>query len=164
MEGRLTLQSGRRDTRLRRSGQEVSVSKSKSISQSYNQSIRPGMHVSPKWGIGKIPKHKTRTSVQKRQNDMRRTERSVWTCCCTALIRSADYTADQQHSVQTQRHGSAKLSYLVSPLNQINNTDNLDSGQDLLTFNRVWLMFGQSKLAEKETWSAFYPLTKSLFS
>lgn len=80
------------------------------------------------------------------------------------MTSSANYTADRQCSVQTQQHDFTKLSYLKTPLNQINITDNLDSGQVLVTFNRVWLMFTESKLAENETQSAFCPLTKSLFS
>lgn len=68
---------------------------------------------------------------------MTRTEASVWTYCRATLITSADYTADHQHSVQTQRHGSTKLLSLICPLNQINNTDNLDSGQVPFAFNRV---------------------------
>lgn len=122
------------------------------------------MHISPKRGIGRIPKCKRRISVQKPQNDMTRTEGSVWTSCHPVLITSADYTADHQHSAQTQRHGSSKLSCLISRLNQINNTVNLDSGQFLLAFNRVRLIFGQSKLAKNEMWPAFCPLTKWLFS
>lgn len=122
------------------------------------------MHINPKGGIGTIPKYKIKSLVQKLQNDLSRAEERVRACCHATFITSADYTADHQHSVQTQWHGFTKLPYLDFFPNQINNTDNLDSGQVPVTFNRDWLMFGQSKWAENEMWSAFYPLTKSLFS
>lgn len=117
------------------------------------------MHINPKRGIGWIPKHKMRTLVQKQRNDVTRTEGSISTCYHTNLITSADYTADHQRSVQTQRHDFAKL----SPPNQINNTDNSNSGQVPVAFNRAWLMVRQSKLAENETRSALYHLKNQCF-
>lgn len=134
------------------------------MSQSYHQSLRPGMHISPKRGIGRFPKHKGRTSVQKLRNDMTKTERSVWTCCRPALITSSELHgwSSAVCSDATTRLYETLITDL--PVNQIKNTDNLDSPRVPLTLNRVWLMFGPSKSAENKTWSAVRPLTKWLFS
>lgn len=48
-----------------------SDNKSKFLNQRYNQSIRSGMRISPKRGIGWVPKHKMRTSVQKLEGSIR---------------------------------------------------------------------------------------------
>lgn len=168
---RLTHRSGRRNASpgedLRRSGQEVVL-----LQWKQKQVHKPKL--SPKSQARNARKSKKRhRQISKTQKENISAKTTEWYDedreKCLDLLSSRLDNISKLHGWSSAVCSDATTRLYETlmmdlPVNQIKNTGNLDSPQVPLTFNRVWLMFGQSKSAENKTRSAVRPLAKWLFS